>query len=343
MASNTNHLVSRRDLNIPKTRRRNDRSRVPSFHSIAWHSGLVSLLLMKGGVAQAEDDFPTFDLHPTSILAVLKQRRRLMNNSLLSAEDIMEEDWFHPNHTNAIYAALPKKEDMVHELFQGDEMLADFHRYRHLSRHERQFREQNNMDLQPDWDGIYNFEDDDEEVDDDENNYIEDTTILLENNNGTITRMENATNETTQRRLQRFNNYQAIALSQGYGTHYAHAWVGSPTPQRKTLIVDTGSHYTAFPCKGCRNCGDHTSDQYYDFEQSDDFHVLQCNECREGVQCQGERCVFSQSYTEGSSWEAYQVRDKFYCGGNDFLGAVDPKDQKYVIDFMFGCQLSLNG
>lgn len=58
---------------------------------------------------------------------------------------------------------------------------------------------------------------------------------------------------------------------------------------------------------------------------------------------QGDRCVFSQSYTEGSSWEAYQVRDKFYCGGNDFLGAVDPNDQKYVIDFMFGCQLSLNG
>ena len=38
--------------------------------------------------------------------------------------------------------------------------------------------------------------------------------------------------------------FQAVPLSQGYGTHYANAWVGSPTPQRKTLIVDTGSHYT---------------------------------------------------------------------------------------------------
>ena len=50
-----------------------------------------------------------------------------------------------------------------------------------------------------------------------------------------------------------FDNYQAVPLSQGYGTHFANIWVGSPTPQRKTVIVDTGSHYTAFPCSGCLN------------------------------------------------------------------------------------------
>jgi len=37
-------------------------------------------------------------------------------------------------------------------------------------------------------------------------------------------------------------------LFQGMGTHYADVWVGTP-PQRKSVIVDTGSHYTAFPCK----------------------------------------------------------------------------------------------
>jgi len=36
-------------------------------------------------------------------------------------------------------------------------------------------------------------------------------------------------------------------LFQGMGTHYADVWVGTP-PQRKSVIVDTGSHYTAFPC-----------------------------------------------------------------------------------------------
>ena len=100
----------------------------------------------------------------------------------------------------------------------------------------------------------------------------------------------------------------------------------------------------AFPCTGCKNCGlQHHTDPYYAPEKSSSFHLLECQECREGVTCQDNRCIFSQSYTEGSSWEAYQVSDKFYCGGNDFLGAVDPRDQKYAIDFMFGCQLSLNG
>jgi hypothetical protein len=33
---------------------------------------------------------------------------------------------------------------------------------------------------------------------------------------------------------------QMSALYQGYGTHYADLWVGSP-PQRQTVIVDTGS------------------------------------------------------------------------------------------------------
>ena len=43
----------------------------------------------------------------------------------------------------------------------------------------------------------------------------------------------------------------------GYGTHYAFLWVGSP-PQRRSVIIDTGSHNTAFPCVGCK-CGKHVS------------------------------------------------------------------------------------
>jgi hypothetical protein len=52
---------------------------------------------------------------------------------------------------------------------------------------------------------------------------------------------------------QQLSQYQAVPLSQGYGTHFASVWVGSPTPQRKTVIVDTGSHYTAFPCTVRKN------------------------------------------------------------------------------------------
>lgn len=38
-------------------------------------------------------------------------------------------------------------------------------------------------------------------------------------------------------------------------THYVDLWVGCPEPQRQTVIVDTGSGLTAFPCSGCQNCG----------------------------------------------------------------------------------------
>lgn len=50
-------------------------------------------------------------------------------------------------------------------------------------------------------------------------------------------------------------------LFMGIGTHYAHVYVGTPA-QRVSVIVDTGSHHTAFPCSGCKSCGKHT-DPYF--------------------------------------------------------------------------------
>lgn len=46
-------------------------------------------------------------------------------------------------------------------------------------------------------------------------------------------------------------------LFQGMGTHYSFLWVGTP-PQRVSVIMDTGSNHTAFPCTGCK-CGNHVS------------------------------------------------------------------------------------
>lgn len=43
---------------------------------------------------------------------------------------------------------------------------------------------------------------------------------------------------------------------------FLHSYVGTP-PQRVSVIIDTGSHHTAFPCAGCSNCGKHT-DPYYE-------------------------------------------------------------------------------
>jgi len=118
-------------------------------------------------------------------------------------------------------------------------------------------------------------------------------------------------------------------------------WVGSPKPQRQSVIVDTGSHHTAFPCKECSNCGEaYHTDNYYDWSQSTTFHPLTCSECEAGASCAGDKCQFSQSYTEGSSWHAYQVKDQFFCGGNEPDAWNNPVDRSYAIDFTFGCQTS---
>ena len=56
-----------------------------------------------------------------------------------------------------------------------------------------------------------------------------------------------------------------------------NARVGTPTPQQKTLIVDTESHHTAFPCKGCTDCGEeHHTDSYFDPDQSNSlrYHLF---------------------------------------------------------------------
>jgi len=49
-------------------------------------------------------------------------------------------------------------------------------------------------------------------------------------------------------------------------------------------------------------------------------------------------CVFSQSYTEGSTWQAFQVYDNVFFGGRDVLSAADPTDHRFSVNFMFGCQ-----
>jgi hypothetical protein len=192
----------------------------------------------------------------------------------------------------------------------GGLQLDDFHAHRHLTRYERQYRLKRDIHLESNWDGVY--------------------------------RDHNLTNH---RHLEAHEDpYIATPLNQGYGTHYVNLWVGSPTPQRKTVIVDTGSHYTAFPCTGCTHCGDtYHTDPFFIPSQSDTFRPLECNECIRGAVCKKDKCVLSQSYTEGSSWVAYLAEDELFCGGNDILDAADPMNQEFMIPFMFGCQTSETG
>ncbi len=134
---------------------------------------------------------------------------------------------------------------------------------------------------------------------------------------------------TTKRKGGLFNSYQTSPLHQGYGTHYATIWVGTP-PQRKSVIIDTGSHFTAFPCKGCVGCGEeHHTDKYFDQDASSTFRPLHCkktrdgpDECQGGTECIVGKCILSQTYTEGSSWEAFQAVDKLFVGGKQLTGVI---------------------
>lgn len=123
-------------------------------------------------------------------------------------------------------------------------------------------------------------------------------------------------------------------LFPGYGTHFTYAYVGTP-PQRQSLIIDTGSHYTAFPCTGCEGCGKHT-DAYWSPKESSTKVIPQCT-----VAAKKTTCNIEQSYSEGSSWKAYRVTDKLWVSG--IAPELVPGASNYAIDFEFGCQTSATG
>lgn len=117
---------------------------------------------------------------------------------------------------------------------------------------------------------------------------------------------------------------QVGALFQGYGTHYLDLWVGTP-PQRQTVIVDTGSGVTAFPCESCIDCGEsYHTDHYFNPGASETFERLACGSCYRG-RCSpggamagaggGHICRINMMYQEGSSWTAYEAVDVSYAGG----------------------------
>lgn len=202
----------------------------------------------------------TFHLHPTAILEVDKERRRILDdessNDTVTSND-HPEHWF-AREQNAVYATIPDRDDPLHA---NNRQLHEYHTHRHLSRYERQYRYESGMDLQLDWNGAYDshffalFED--EYIAEKEAiNNTSNTSALQRNNNATATRRRTSKTFGGPKVTAggQFNNYQAVPLSQGYGTHFSNLWIGTPTPQRKTVIVDTGSHYTAFPCTGTFAC-----------------------------------------------------------------------------------------
>jgi hypothetical protein len=96
------------------------------------------------------------------------------------------------------------------------------------------------------------------------------------------------------------------------------------------LIVDTGSGIAAFPCKStCNHCGQHLN-PYFDLEKSDSEYLYSC--VSDGnCQCvQDNKCSFSSSYGEGSSYNGYLVKDMIHFGE-----PYHPIEDAF--NFTFGC------
>lgn len=152
---------------------------------------------------------------------------------------------------------------------------------------------------------------------------------------------------------------QMGALYQGYGTHYIDLWVGTP-PQRQTLIVDTGSGVTAFPCSECdaTTCGKgHHIDNFFVETDSSSYEKIACGECQRG-HCTNSNngsgdCKIGMSYQEGSSWSAFEAKDMVYIGGphdhgltvdNGGSSDLDPGHAfAFSFPMTFGCQTKLTG
>lgn len=148
-----------------------------------------------------------------------------------------------------------------------------------------------------------------------------------------------------------------IHLFQGLGTHYADLWCGTP-PQRQTVIVDTGSQMTAFPCSQCSAGVYHHIDDPFRQELSRTFREPSCTECTWG-DCradreEGKRCTFTADYQEGSNWTAVEAMDTCYIGGkhNSALattttslpwGGFASSTNPHAFELRFGCQTKISG
>ena len=134
-------------------------------------------------------------------------------------------------------------------------------------------------------------------------------------------------------------------------------WVGYPA-QRQTVVVDTGSSVSGFPCSTCVDCGSHADPPFNELA-SESFIAKVCSVegvdkgCIFGTCMDNGSCLISRSVDATSSWTAYEAEDIVYAGGlhdqaiDSPVVDLNPNDPANAIKFSFplsfGCQMTATG
>lgn len=154
------------------------------------------------------------------------------------------------------------------------------------------------------------------------------------------------------------NTYEIKGNIHEYNYFYINVNVGSKN-QKQSLILDTGSPLTTFPCKSiCEICGNHSNDNYLD-KESESFNFKQCSNSttddnnfnltikeEEKDECElieffdnseyntQKLNKFTISYAEGSTYRGFYAYDdiKFYNPKN---GKKNPMN--ILLNYPIGC------
>ena len=139
--------------------------------------------------------------------------------------------------------------------------------------------------------------------------------------------------------------HHAVPLIARHNSHHVNVYIGTP-PQRRLVIVDTGSRTLVVPCKPCTHCGhQHFSREFFDPKKSLTDIANHCNEdeCKfvtESIDpdCpKSNECNFMLSYSEGSSIRGFELEDIVWLGTDNYEQSVKVHMQK-AVPLSFGCE-----
>lgn len=119
-----------------------------------------------------------------------------------------------------------------------------------------------------------------------------------------------------------------------YAYYFTDLLVGSPNPQRTSVIIDTGSRLVGFPCNECQHCGNHL-DPAYDASQSQSLTWQNCTKnCPDTCGDDGRRCPYKETYAEGSEISGMWFEDEVELG--------DSFSKNPPVRVMLGCHTNEN-